>query len=85
MAVVPKGPSLYDFLLEAELSHYFNPLKNDLKVTSVAQLKYVEEDDLIQLGMTKPEMRRLRKYFQKYCPQTYLRKIKKVFFILCYQ
>lgn len=78
MAVVPKGPTLYDFLLEAELSHYFNPLKNDLKVTSVAQLKYVEEDDLMQLGMTKPEMRRLRKYFQKYCPQTYLRKIKKM-------
>ncbi|XP_055938737.1 activated Cdc42 kinase-like isoform X1 [Argiope bruennichi] len=78
MAVVGKGPTLYDFLLEAELSHYFSPLKNDLKVTSVAQLKYVEEDDLLQMGMTKPEMRRLRKYFQKYCPQTYLRKIKKM-------
>lgn len=78
MAVVAKGPTLYDFLLEAELSHYFSPLKNDLKVTSVAQLKYVEEEDLMQMGMTKPEMRRLRKYFQKYCPQTYLRKIKKM-------
>ncbi|XP_054719858.1 activated Cdc42 kinase-like [Uloborus diversus] len=78
MAVVTKGPTLYDFLLEAELSHYFNPLKNDLKVTSVHQLKYVEDDDLLQLGMAKPEMRRLRKYFQKYCPQTYLRKFKKM-------
>ncbi|XP_035218057.1 activated Cdc42 kinase-like [Stegodyphus dumicola] len=28
--------------------------------------------------MTKPEMRRLKKYFQKYCPHTYLRKIKKM-------
>ncbi|KAG8195414.1 hypothetical protein JTE90_013872 [Oedothorax gibbosus] len=72
------GPTLYDFLLEAELAHYFNPLKSSLKVTSVAQLKYVEEEDLLQMGMTRPETRRLRKYFQKHCPQTYLRKFKKM-------
>lgn len=73
-----KGPSLYEFLMEAELSHYYNSLKSDLKVTSVSQLKYVEEEDLLQLGMSKPEQRRLRKFFHKYYPPTYLKKIKKM-------
>ncbi|XP_064459507.1 activated Cdc42 kinase-like [Ornithodoros turicata] len=72
------GPSLYEFLLEAELSSYYDALRNDLKVSSVGQLKYVEEDDLSHLGMSRPEQRRLRKYFHKYFPQTYLRKIKQL-------
>lgn len=72
------GPSLYEFLLEAELSSYYDALRNDLKVSSVGQLKYVEEDDLSHLGMSRPEQRRLRKYFNKYFPQTYLRKIKQM-------
>lgn len=74
----PAGPSLYEFLLEAELSSYYDALRNDLKVSSVGQLKYVEEDDLSHLGMSRPEQRRLRKYFHKYFPQTYLRKIKQM-------
>lgn len=74
----PGGPSLYEFLLEAELSSYYDALRNDLKVSSVGQLKYVEEDDLSHLGMSRPEQRRLRKYFHKYFPQTYLRKIKQM-------
>ncbi|XP_023224493.1 tyrosine-protein kinase PR2-like [Centruroides sculpturatus] len=73
-----KGPSLYEFLMEAELSHYYNSLKTDLKVNSISQLKYVEEEDLLQLGMSKPEQRRLRKFFHKYYPPTYLKKIKKM-------
>lgn len=72
--------SLYEFLLEAELGHYYNGIKNDLKVNNVAQLKYVADDDLVQISMSKPEIRRLKKYFHKYFPQTYLRKIKKVSF-----
>lgn len=72
------GPSLYEFLLEAELSGYYDALRNGLKVSSVGQLKYVEEDDLSHLGMSRPEQRRLRKYFHKYFPQTYLRKIKQM-------
>ncbi|CAN7986964.1 unnamed protein product [Ixodes hexagonus] len=72
------GPSLYEFLLEAQLSGYYDALRNDLKVSSVGQLKYVEEDDLSHLGMSRPEQRRLRKYFHKYFPQTYLRKIKQM-------
>ncbi|RWS30640.1 tyrosine-protein kinase PR2-like protein [Leptotrombidium deliense] len=70
--------TLYEFLLEAELLHYYDLLKNSLKIATVSQLKYVEEEDLLSVGMTKPEQRRLRKYFQKYFPQTYLKKIKKM-------
>ncbi|KAH7979036.1 hypothetical protein HPB49_007886 [Dermacentor silvarum] len=59
----PGGPSLYVFLLEGELSLHYDALRKDLKVSSVGQLKYVEEDDLSHLGMSRPEQRRLRKYF----------------------
>lgn len=45
---------------------------------TVPQVKFVTEDDLYQIGMTKPEIRRLKKYFQKYYPQNYFSKFKKV-------
>lgn len=101
---------LYEFLLEAELHQYYSELKNDLKVSLIAnviystdlcagyfidkwiiildcfyfqvmtvpQVKFVTEDDLYQIGMTRPEIRRLKKYFQKYYPQNYFSKFKKV-------
>ena len=74
--VVP--PDLFEFLSEAELDHYYSALTKDLKVTAVAQLKYVKEEDLMELGVTKPEMRRLRKYFLREYPQTAVGKLKKV-------
>lgn len=49
-----------------------------MKVQTTAQLKYVTEDDLTTIGMSKPEMRRLKKYFQKHFPQNYLLKFKKM-------
>lgn len=52
--------------------------KGDLKVQTTAQLKYVTEEDLVAIGMSKPEMRRLKKYFQKHYPQNYLSKFKKM-------
>lgn len=58
--------------------HYYGPLKNDLKIASIQQLKYVEDADLNHLGMSRPEQRRLKKFFQKYYPQTYLGKFVKV-------
>ncbi|OQV14770.1 Tyrosine-protein kinase PR2 [Hypsibius exemplaris] len=70
--------TLQEFLAEAELQHYYNALWNDLKVTGVSQLKYVEEDDLIKIGMSRPEQRRLKKFFNKHCPQTYLGKFVKI-------
>lgn len=57
---------------------YCYALAGDLKVQNTAQLKYVTEDDLCGIGMTKPEMRRLKKYFQKHFPQNYLSKFKKM-------
>ncbi|XP_058798592.1 activated Cdc42 kinase-like isoform X2 [Phymastichus coffea] len=72
------GPGLYEFLMEAELQQYYPGIKGDLKVQNTSQLKYVTEDDLCGIGMTKPEMRRLKKYFQKHFPQNYLSKFKKM-------
>ncbi|XP_065338775.1 activated Cdc42 kinase-like isoform X3 [Cloeon dipterum] len=72
------GPGLYEFLIEAELQHYYSGIKNTLKITNVSQLKYVTEDDLNQIGMSKPEMRRLKKFFDKYYPQNYFSKFKKM-------
>ncbi|XP_039315628.1 uncharacterized protein LOC105202478 isoform X2 [Solenopsis invicta] len=72
------GPNLHDFLMEAELQQYYPGIRGDLKVQTTAQLKYVTEEDLNAIGMSKPEMRRLKKYFQKHFPQTYLSKFKKL-------
>lgn len=52
------------------------------KVQHVAHLKYVAEQDLHQLGMSKPEVRRLKKYFLKHFPQNYFTKFKKVIGLL---
>ena len=68
----------YDFLVEAELQHYYNSFQTELKVTNVSQLKYVEDEDLVDMGMTKPEIRRLKKFFKKECPQGTFGKLKKV-------
>ncbi|KAJ8971630.1 hypothetical protein NQ317_015906 [Molorchus minor] len=63
-----KGPGLYEFLVEAELQQYFNSFKNSLKITHPSQLKFTTEGDLLEIGMSKPEMRRLRKYYEKHFP-----------------
>ena len=44
---------LRDFLLEAELDHYYNAFKNELKIASVPQIKYVAEEDLTSIGESK--------------------------------
>ncbi|XP_065163057.1 activated Cdc42 kinase-like isoform X2 [Atheta coriaria] len=73
-----KGPGLYEFLVEAELHHYFNSFKNTLKITHPSQLKFTTEGDLTELGMSKPEIRRLRKFYEKHFPNNYLSKFKKL-------
>ena len=75
-----KGKSLlglYEFLEEAELQQYHNSLKNILQIQSVQQLKYVVEDDLFNIGMSRPEARRLRTFYNKVCPQNYASRLKK--------
>ncbi|CAG9814391.1 unnamed protein product [Phaedon cochleariae] len=73
-----KGPGLYEFLIEAELQQYFNSFKNTLKITHPSQLKFTTDGDLIEIGMSKPEMRRLRKYYEKHFPHNYISKFKKL-------
>ena len=72
-----RTPGLYEFLQEAELQHYYNGLKNILQVQNVPQLKYVVEEDLRNIGMSKPECRRLKTFFNKYCPGNYASKLRK--------
>jgi len=69
---------LRDFLASAELGSYYNQLHDDLKVASVAHIKYVDDQDLVGIGMTKPEIRRLRQFYKKAFPQGAFGKLKRV-------
>uniref|UniRef100_A0A2C9LT37 non-specific protein-tyrosine kinase n=1 Tax=Biomphalaria glabrata TaxID=6526 RepID=A0A2C9LT37_BIOGL len=69
---------LQEFLTEAELSEYYSPLLTGLKVSTVEHLKYVKEEDLEDIGMTKPEMRRLKKFYKKEFPHGAINKLRKV-------
>ena len=40
--------------------------------------QYVKEEDLEGIGMTRPEMRRLKKFYKKEHPQGTFGKLKKV-------
>ncbi|KAL8622721.1 hypothetical protein ACOMHN_009355 [Nucella lapillus] len=68
---------LKEFLAESELTHYLTALRNELKVTCVEHLKYVKEEDLEGIGMTRPEMRRLKKFYKKEHPQGTFGKLKR--------
>lgn len=67
-----------DFMQEAELQHHLDAMRTKLRVTNVAQLKYVEEEDLVEIGMTKPEIRRLKKQYDKECPKGAFGKLRRV-------
>lgn len=73
---------LNDFLASAELQHYSDSFKGKLKVLTVDQIKYVDDEDLSGIGMSKPETRRLRQLFKKEYPQSTLDKLKKVCIVL---
>ncbi|CAG0921855.1 unnamed protein product [Notodromas monacha] len=77
MATNKSGPGLYEFLIEAELQQYYSAMKTQLHIQNTNQIKYASEEDFAGIGMSKPEIRRLKKYFQKYYPQTYLSKFCK--------
>lgn len=53
-------------------------LRTELKITMVSHLKYATDEDLRQVGLSKPEIRRLRKYYEKIYPHGYLSKIKRL-------
>ncbi|XP_067631079.1 activated Cdc42 kinase-like [Eurosta solidaginis] len=69
---------LYEFLTEAGLQHYYNAIKNELKITNAAHVKYATDEDLKHIGLSRPEIRRLRKFYEKHFPHGYLSKIKRL-------
>jgi len=49
-----------------------------LKITNAAQFKYAADEDLRFIGLSRPEIRRLRKFYEKHFPHSYLSKIKRL-------
>ncbi|XP_037299847.1 activated Cdc42 kinase-like isoform X3 [Manduca sexta] len=70
--------NLNGFLEEAELQQYFELFREVLKVTKLSQLKFVVTDDLVHIGLSKPEQRRYKKIYSKYFPNPYITKLKKL-------
>jgi len=68
---------LREFLTDAGLPQHFDVLVGELKVHSIAQLKYVHKEDLVGVGISKSDAQRLHKQFQKSRHGT-LNKFKKV-------
>jgi len=70
---------LSELLAGADLQRYLDVLVHHLKVHSTAQLKYVKDEDLLEVGMTKPEVQRLMKLYRKQSAQPgTFSKLKKV-------
>uniref|UniRef100_A0A5K3EHV7 non-specific protein-tyrosine kinase n=1 Tax=Mesocestoides corti TaxID=53468 RepID=A0A5K3EHV7_MESCO len=67
----------YDFLKAADLDEYYSVFSKHLKIRTVSQLKYVTDIELTEMGMSRPEVRRLKKHFERECPQTTMGKLKK--------
>ena len=68
--------SLFEFLQEAGLHQHFASLRDVLHVYEVSQLKYVNAEDLLHIGLSKPETRRLKTHYQKHSRSKYTNKIK---------
>ena len=51
-------------------------------MNTVAQLKYVEEEDMTSIGMSRPEVRRMRQFIKKETSRGALNRIKKVSAVL---
>ena len=68
--------SLFEFLQDAGLHQHFTSCRDVLHVYQVTQLKYVTAEDLLHIGMSKPETRRLKTFYQKHSRSKYTNKIK---------
>ncbi|XP_022699607.1 tyrosine-protein kinase PR2-like [Varroa jacobsoni] len=80
MSSTDPSPTLYELLVEAELADYYEHLRAGilgLQVYFPEQLKLLDDRHLRELGMTKTEQRRLRRYVDKHFSNTgYLGKIR---------
>uniref|UniRef100_A0A0K0FWS7 non-specific protein-tyrosine kinase n=1 Tax=Strongyloides venezuelensis TaxID=75913 RepID=A0A0K0FWS7_STRVS len=72
--------SLHHLLEESDLLVYEQEFLFQLKLRHAGDLEYVEEQDLLSIGMSRPEQKRLRKIYEKYYPpKTFVGKIKNAF------
>ncbi|CEF59677.1 Activated CDC42 kinase 1 [Strongyloides ratti] len=72
--------SLHHLLEEADLLVYEQEFLFQLKLRHAGDLEYVEEQDLLSIGMSRPEQKRLRKIYEKYYPpKSFVGKLKNAF------
>ena len=62
---MPYEGTLYEFLSEVGLQQYHHGFVNKLGVTAIDHLAYVQTDDVLHVGMTAPEWRRLKASMKK--------------------
>lgn len=60
------------------VKRFFSPSRNELKIVAIHQLKYATDQDFRSIGFSRPEIRRLHKFHDKYYSQGYLSKIKRL-------
>lgn len=71
--------TLNKLLQAADLAGYEPDLRRKLKLRNAADLQYVEEVDLLSIGMSRPEQKRLRKEYTRMFPSGIFGKVKKAF------
>ncbi|KAI6242395.1 hypothetical protein M3Y99_00224900 [Aphelenchoides fujianensis] len=69
-AAPQQPPSLYQLLKNAELLEYSEKLRTVLKLRHAGDLAYAEEKDLSEIGMSRPEQKRLRREYARLFPQS---------------
>ncbi|CAF1327509.1 unnamed protein product [Rotaria magnacalcarata] len=55
-------PQLRQFLEQIELEEYYTLIVEKLKVYSIGDLRYANESDLLSLGMSKPQFRKVKRH-----------------------
>ncbi|CAD5205540.1 unnamed protein product [Bursaphelenchus okinawaensis] len=76
-------PNLYVILKEADLLQYHDKLRTVLKLRHAGDLLYTEEKDLTEIGMSRPEQKRLRREQNRFLnnqqSSSFYVKLRKVF------
>ena len=73
---------LYDFLKDIQLEQFFNRIWEELHVTRVTHFEHVYESDLAEMGMAKPEIRRLFDSWKKHKRKSFFSKLRVRFRII---
>ena len=67
---------LFKFLAEVQLEQYFQVVVEKLHVTRISHFDHVEDSDLFDIGMVKPEQRRLFEHLKKVKKKNFFGKFK---------